>query len=460
MQLRIWQKNCVNAAIKHYKTKPHFFCLATPASGKTMMAAALSKNLKDLGLIDFVICFSPSVTVANSIKETFGKILNARFDGVIGALGKSYTYQSMLHLNDEFWHILNTHRVLVIFDEIHHCAGDSDKNTNAWGEPILSHIKGKAAYTLALSGTPWRSDTLPITLSDYSGINRQIKCDYIYGLSQAIQDQVCRSPNIVLIDNESITVTKKDNEKQVFTSFIDLFNKKIISYSELVKNETALKYILGGAINKLDDIRSLNPKAGGLIVASSVTHANAIYELMTEYYNQDIVLVTHKQVNSADIINNFRLSQQAWIVSVGMISEGTDIPRLQVCCHLSRVKTELYFRQILGRVLRMTKSNNEQAWLYTFSEPQLSEYAHRLNQEIPEQNIIVSDSFAIHEAKNNINNSSETLKGTPSDEANQQQEIYLTNAESTIEKISMHTAKMFISDNFRQQIIATFQSPF
>lgn len=460
MQLRIWQKKCIDAALKHYKMKQHFFCLATPASGKTMMAATLSKKLKDQGLIDFVICFSPSVTVANSIKETFSEVLDSRFDGVIGASGKSYTYQSMLYLNDDFWHILNSHKVLVIFDEIHHCAGDSESNTNAWGEPILSYIKGKAAYTLALSGTPWRSDSLPITLSEYSGVNGQIRCDYIYGLSQAIKDKVCRSPNIVLIDNENIIVTNQDTEKQVFTSFIDLLNKKIISYAELVQNETALKYILSHAINKLETIRSLNSKAGGLIVASSVAHANVIYKLMSEYFNQDIVVVTHKQDNSADIINNFRQSQQAWIVSVGMISEGTDIPRLQVCCHLSRIKTELYFRQILGRVLRITHSNNEQAWLYTFSEHQLNEYAHRLNQEIPEQNIIVSDSFSVHEAKNIINNTSEILKSTLSDEDNRQQEIDLTNAQNTIEKISMHTTRMFISDNFRQQIIATFQSPF
>ena len=460
MQLRIWQKNCIDAALKHYKMKQHFFCLATPASGKTMMAATLSKKLKDQGLIDFVICFSPSVTVANSIKETFSEVLDSRFDGVIGASGKSYTYQSMLYLNADFWHILNSHKVLVIFDEIHHCAGDSESNTNAWGEPILSYIKGKAAYTLALSGTPWRSDSLPITLSEYSGVNGQIRCDYIYGLSQAIKDKVCRSPNIVLIDNENIIVTNQDTEKQVFTSFIDLFNKKIISYAELVQNETALKYILGGAISKLETVRNLNPRAGGLIVASSVAHANIIYKLMSEHFDQDIVLVTHKQDNSADIINNFRQSQQAWIVSIGMISEGTDIPRLQVCCHLSRIKTELYFRQILGRVLRITDSNNEQAWLYTFSEKKLNKYAHRLNQEIPEQSIIVNDSFSIHETKNNINNANNTLKDNLSNEANQQQKIDLTNPQKTIDNISIHTAKMFISDNFRQQIIATFQSPF
>ncbi|KJF91707.1 diguanylate cyclase, partial [Photobacterium leiognathi] len=63
---------------------------------------------------------------------------------------------------------------------------------------------------------------------------------------------------------------------------------------------------------------------------------------------------------------------------------GTDIPRLQVCCHLSAVKTELYFRQVLGRILRVTNSVNQDAWFYTFAESNLVEFAERIEQDIPE----------------------------------------------------------------------------
>ncbi len=67
-----------------------------------------------------------------------------------------------------------------------------------------------------------------------------------------------------------------------------------------------------------------------------------------------------------------------------MISEGTDIPRLQVCCHISSVKTELYFRQVLGRILRVNGSMNQQAWLFTFAEQNLIEFSERIEQDIPE----------------------------------------------------------------------------
>jgi superfamily II DNA or RNA helicase len=67
-----------------------------------------------------------------------------------------------------------------------------------------------------------------------------------------------------------------------------------------------------------------------------------------------------------------------------MISEGTDIPRLQVCCNLTDVTTELYFRQILGRILRMAEEQTTIGYMFVLAEPDLVEYAERLNQAIPD----------------------------------------------------------------------------
>ena len=73
-----------------------------------------------------------------------------------------------------------------------------------------------------------------------------------------------------------------------------------------------------------------------------------------------------------------------WLVSVGMVSEGTNIPRLQVCCHLTRIKTELHFRQILGRIMRLSDTDtNKQAHLFAPAQPKIVEYAKRLYEDIP-----------------------------------------------------------------------------
>lgn len=388
--LRQWQKECFQEAIKHYsELNKHFLCLATPGSGKTVLASEIAAYLLDEDKIDFVICFSPSTEISNGMKRTFSKRLNCNFDGVIGSVGCSYTYQNMRFFNDDYWKLLRNNRVLVVFDEIHHCAGSSNEDANMWGEDIIKNIQDQASYTLALTGTPWRSDLLPIALATYSDPDNKIQCHYTYSLQQSVKDGVCRNPKIVLIDNEEISVTTQDQETKIFRSLKALLKAPLISYQDLITHDVVIQYILGKGCHKLAEIRKSTPDAGGLIVASSVDHAQQIMNLLTEKLQQTAVIVTYKEQNVSDKINYFRFSNTQWIVSVGMVSEGTDIPRLQVCCHLSRVKTELYFRQVLGRILRVNNSMNQEAWLFTFAEEKLSIFANRIDQELPDMGVLV-----------------------------------------------------------------------
>lgn len=62
---------------------------------------------------------------------------------------------------------------------------------------------------MALSGTPWRSDDKAIALARYSSPEGHLICDYRYGLKDAIADDVCRSPRIVLLDNQKVKLTEE-----------------------------------------------------------------------------------------------------------------------------------------------------------------------------------------------------------------------------------------------------------
>ncbi|TKG02129.1 DEAD/DEAH box helicase family protein, partial [Vibrio lentus] len=107
-------------ALQKFKTnQQHFFCQATPGAGKTVLAATVASRLLNEGLVDLVLCFSPSLTVSDGIKRTFSQILNCTFNGGLGSIGQSLTYQSIQFLNDDFWKTLRNHRVFVVFDEIH-----------------------------------------------------------------------------------------------------------------------------------------------------------------------------------------------------------------------------------------------------------------------------------------------------------------------------------------------------
>jgi superfamily II DNA or RNA helicase len=383
MKLRQWQTKCIDLALKQYRDgNSQFLALATPGAGKTMMASELADQLLKSNLADLVVCFSPSSIVAKDFSESLHLRTQERFDGLIGAKGRSLTYQNLQYLDANFWQLFERYRVFVIFDEIHHCAGSNIDNANAWGEQIILKIQDKAKFTLALTGTPWRSDAAPIVLSNYMHPSNKISCDYVYGLSEAITDDVCRVPQIIAIDNNNISVVD-DVEKKTFSSFKSLLMESIVSYQEIIENEAVIKYVISSAQKKLNSIRIKNVDAAGLIVASSVEHARKISTLMKACFNEDTVVVTYRESEPTSIIQQFRHAQTKWIISVGMISEGTNIPRLQVCCHLTNIKTEMHFRQILGRILRMTGSKNQEAIMYMPAEPKLLEYAYRVKQDVP-----------------------------------------------------------------------------
>jgi len=383
MKLRQWQADCINLALKQYLNgTSHFLALATPGAGKTLMASELADQLLKNNMVDLIICFSPSSIVSQDFSESLQLKTQERFDGLIGAIGRSLTYQNLQYLDVNFWQLFERYRVFVIFDEIHHCAGSNIDNANAWGEQIILNIQDKAKFTLALTGTPWRSDAAPIVLSNYMHPSNKISCDYVYGLSEAITDDVCRVPQIIAIDNNNISVVD-DVETKTFSSFKSLLMESVVPYQEIIENEAVIKYVTSSAHKKLSSIRIKNKDAAGLIVASSVEHARQISTLMKTCFNEDSVVVTYRESEPTSIIQQFRHAQTKWIISVGMISEGTNIPRLQICCHLTNIKTEMHFRQILGRILRMTGSKNKEAIMYMPAEPKLLEYAYRVKQDVP-----------------------------------------------------------------------------
>ncbi|MPS37815.1 diguanylate cyclase [Vibrio sp. VGrn 2] len=382
--LRFWQIECSEKALRKYRqNQNHFFCQATPGAGKTVLAATIASRLLQDDMVDLILCFSPSLTVSDGIKRTFSQILNCTFNGGLGSIGQSLTYQSIQFLNEEFWQTLRNHRVFVVFDEIHHCSGTGIENANVWGHQILTKIQSLATYTLAMSGTPWRSDSLPIVMGRYSAQDGQLLVDYQYTLKQAITDKVCRAPKIVLVDNEHLSVTN-DEKVESFSSILEMMKQTKTSYQSVINNQEAMEYLLALGCKKLAEIRVHSPNAGGLVVAASVQHAQTIKKILSQKYAQTVTIVTYRHEDPLAEIEHYRQNDSQWIVSVGMISEGTDIPRLQVCCHMSSVKTELYFRQVLGRILRENESINQEAWLFTFAEQSLINFSERIEEDIPE----------------------------------------------------------------------------
>ncbi|MBU1285664.1 DEAD/DEAH box helicase [Pseudomonas sp. GLN_6] len=462
--LRDWQLSCIDTALEHFTATPHFFCQATPGAGKTRMAAELASRLLKQDRIDLVMCFAPSCQVVDGFRSTFAEVLGRRLDGQIGAVGTAFTYQAMEYRDEGFWQLLDDYRVFVVFDEIHHCAGHDLLLSNAWGQQILHRIQDRAAFTLALSGTPWRSDDRAIVLARYSTPEGYLICDYRYGLKEAIADGVCRSPRIVLLDNQKVKLTEEmgpESTVRMFPSIAKLLGESPVTYEELLRHDDVINQLLDLGCSKLNELRQIKPDAAGLVVATDIEHAQQIAQAL-ESRGGVCCIVTNKIPDAQQVINAFRQSASPWIVAVGMISEGTDIPRLQVCCYLSRIRTELHYRQVLGRVLRRTGESDDQAWLFMLAEPTLQCLAERIADDLPEDLAVLSEvqmpastsgsTPSSAEAADNINNLDNSIG------CGKEQAIGAgTTSIISLEGFSVEPSyQVSFSQHYRQQLLACF----
>lgn len=415
MKLRHWQTQCLDAAMKHYQSgHRQFGCLATPGAGKSVFAAVTVKAMLNVGLVDFVLCIAPSVTVRNGLKSTFEKVLEQPMDGFLGSIGLTLTYQGLSSMSPGMIGRLLQQRLIVVLDEIHHCGGHDRHNATYWGASLMALMQHNTPpYTISLSGTPWRTDENYVTSLLYDH-NLRPNMQFSYGLNDAVKEGVCRTPSVHLIDSSKWRVIEPDHTTRTHDSLKQLLKDENLAYQHVLEESLFLSNILHYANEKLVTLRQDCSDVGGLIVASSIKHATQIQRLLRTITQQEPWVVTSDTDKSHAVIQRFRDSSAPWLISVGMVSEGTDIPRLQVCCHLSRICTELHFRQVLGRILRKRpKDNHPQATLIVPAHPELSEFAAILKAEIPEHVSVVWRKKKGGSLITSVNSSNDTLKPNP-----------------------------------------------
>lgn len=141
--------------------------------------------------------------------------------------------------------------------------------------------------------------------------------------------------------------------------------------------------MLDWGISKLDEIRETIPQAGGLVIAPSIGVAEYMAELLEKLDGEKPILVHSQMPNAEARIAAFKNSNRRWIVSVAMISEGVDIKRLRLLIYLPNAKTELAFRQAMGRVVRtLGPDDYSRAYVVMPTLSILEEYARRVEREM------------------------------------------------------------------------------
>jgi superfamily II DNA or RNA helicase len=381
--LREWQ---IEALAEFAKGQNNFLAVACPAAGKTKFALEVARREHSLGRVQRIVIVVPrehlkrqwAVEAAN-----FGLQIDNEHDNATAAIGKDFhgvavTY-AQVAANPRI-HKTNTQmKTLVIFDEIHH-ANDGESEEVGWGVGIQAAYGHDSCRRLLLSGTPLRTDGRPIPFVDYEDGKPVAQYSYTYG--QALRDGIVRPIDFTGLSGDVGWQREFKQERVNLKEASDDDTGRALA-SALNSKGAWIDRVMREADDALSFAREEMRDAAGLVLASDKEHAYAYAKLLRSICGEDPTVVLHDIPDSGKAIEQFAQDTKRWIVAVQMVSEGVDIPRLAVGVYATRIRTELFFRQAVGRFVRKRDQNDLlYARIFYPEINQLVEYAQKIEQEI------------------------------------------------------------------------------
>ena len=304
----------------------------------------------------------------NSFSNSKG-ILSGDYDGFV------VTYQQVAQKPGLFRKL--THNACVILDEVHH-AGDG----LSWGDGLRAAFH-ETRFIISLSGTPFRSDNSPIPFVSYDEHGFGL-ADYSYAYSRAVEEGVCRPTAFFTYGGEVAWRDASGDASALFSDELDAMGQSRRLRAALDTESGWIEPMLRDAHEMLLKTRKEHPDAGALLVAANQTSARKLAKLLTAITKIPPVVVLSEEAEAARKLKRFRDSSEPWLVACNMVSEGVDIPRLRVGVYATTVRTKMYFRQFLGRIVRRIPSLNvlQVAYCYLPADPTLTRLAEEIENEI------------------------------------------------------------------------------
>jgi superfamily II DNA or RNA helicase len=363
-----------------------FLLVATPGAGKTLAAcqAARAAGCEQMIVVCPTTALRPQWADA---ADRVGLHLDPRWRNADGAWradvdGVAVTYQQVAAAPDLFAHHL-ARPTFVVLDEIHH-AGESA----TWGTALRTAFDG-AQRRLALSGTPFRSDARAIPFVRYDD-ERRCAPDFTYGYGDAVADAVCRPLTFRLLD---ATLRWRVDAQETIAAFAD----ELEPTDDARRLRTAidpatplLPRMLRDADALLTKARHVVPDAAGLVLCDHRAHARATAALLRTIAGEKPVVIVSDEAGAHARIERFaRAGPDAarWLVAVNMVSEGVDVPRLVLAAYATVKRTDLFFRQAVGRVVRRRPEDPADltATVFLPADPSLTACAERVEVELRPQ---------------------------------------------------------------------------
>ncbi len=386
LTLRTWQQEVFEEL--YGKVGGSILVQACPGSGKTKLALRVAHHRLAMGEVDRVAIITPSAAIKRTWANEahlIGLNIDPRWDGANhdsrGFHGFVTTYQHTL-FTASVQRALCRQRTLYILDEIHHATKDT-----SWGEAIET-AAGGAVERLVLSGTPFHSSHRAISFLRYADDDPKSPAiaDYTYSYADAVRDRYCRELYFHGIGGLQSFIYAGDVRDVTFEDELDDKAAAARLNNALDARGSWVTKTLTDACARLTHLRRTDhPDAAGLILAKDQPHARAIAARLQDITGAPVPIAVSDTPDAEGVISRFGMpgTTDPWLVAVKMVSEGVDIPRLRVLVYATNITTVLFFRQAMGRVVRMQREPEEQtAFVYMPEDPLLLDYARQIKLEV------------------------------------------------------------------------------
>ena len=411
MVARDWHAACVTDYADHVDsweearggdaaTQHCYTVYAGTGSGKTQCAGHLASYVLNNRKVDQVVLVCPNRSIRRRARQVFSEvfgielvIFNARkhVDG-IGRSKEGYilTYAHLIQ-NPQLHRRICSPNTIVIFDEIHHL-GDK----NGWGDAAVEAF-GRVRHVVALTGTPYRSDNTRIPFVSYLETDAEglvkFRPDFSYNLGQAVADGVCRKP-LFRFHKATVRIRPQADAGELEVTFDDT---NVTDQIASLRLRGAVQYGSPARVemlrSALAECRAENRKVviflGGDSESEHTATTDATQLLPTELHELGIgeheyEVVVGVDKEAQDKIAKFGASPKWILVSVNMVSEGTDIPELSAAIFLTSVTAKQTTVQRIGRALRFMgpTDTNPEALVFMFGDPNLLALADEIENEI------------------------------------------------------------------------------
>ncbi len=383
-KLRAWQQDALETYLA--REPQDFLAVATPGAGKTTFALRIATDLLERRVVRRITVVCPTEHLKRQWADAAARVgikLDPNFSNAQGSHGASYDGVAITYAQVATKPALHRARTeagktLVILDEIHH-GGDA----LSWGDAVREAFD-PATRRLALTGTPFRSDTSPIPFVEYEegrdGIRRS-RADHSYGYGHALRDGVVRPVMFLAYSGAMRWRTSAGDE--VAARLGEPLTKDLINQAwrtALNPKGEWIPSVLAAADKRLTEVRRGVPDAGAMVIATDQESARAYAKTLREITGEAATVVLSDDNGASERIEKFSEGTSRWMVAVRMVSEGVDVPRLAVGVYATSTSTPLFFAQAVGRFVRVRR-RGETASIFLPSVPILLDLAAELEVE-------------------------------------------------------------------------------